>query len=251
MMEGYFVISRKLLEDDMYLGERFSRGQAWIDLIGLAAFKDTATYVRKIRVLIPRGCVAKSMHDLANRWQWDVHTVSRFLNHLQEIQQIHIQKSNVTTLISIINYEKYQFDAHTDLHADAHTNAHANAHAPIIENKDKINLYTQNACTCVRDSLGEEIVLTDIWIEEIQRFVYSEFGKTLTPEDVTRAFNKFAIEKQAREDKIYRQDFKSHFATWIRTKIQEQNDKASKDNKDRRRSAEVTATSEKDYEGGF
>lgn len=215
-MEGYFVISRKLLEDEMYLSERFSRGQAWIDLIGLAAFKDTIIYKRGIKIDVPRGCLATSTLWLASRWGWHRETVSKFLDILQDRQQIRQQKSRITTLISICNYEQYQLEPTTNPTTSP-------TPKPATKEKDinNNNIPTQeDVRTCVRDCFGEEIYLTDIWIEKIQMYVYSEFKKKLTPDDVTRAFNKFAIEKQAHTERIYRQDFISHFASWVKSRIE-------------------------------
>ena len=38
---SFFTIDRKLLEEELWLAEPFTKGQAWLDLIGRASYKDT------------------------------------------------------------------------------------------------------------------------------------------------------------------------------------------------------------------
>jgi hypothetical protein len=64
--------------------------------------------VRGVRVEVLRGQTGYSSVELADRWRWSRGKVNRFLVELKNEQQIVQQKSNVTTLITIVNYEKYQ-----------------------------------------------------------------------------------------------------------------------------------------------
>jgi DNA replication protein DnaD len=81
---------------------------AWIDLIFLANWKKSQFCVRGIMIDVPRGSLAYSQESLARRWRWTRFSVRHYLNYLEKSQQIKQQKSNITTLISIINYSKYQ-----------------------------------------------------------------------------------------------------------------------------------------------
>lgn len=105
---GWIKIYRKIFSDETLSGDRFSKREAWIWLISMAAFKDRTKMVRGIEVAEARGQIAVSTVELAKTWLWDRGTVVRFLDALEKRQQIKQQKSNVTTLISICNYEKYQ-----------------------------------------------------------------------------------------------------------------------------------------------
>ena len=109
-MQGYFAVHRKLLTSDMWLSEPFTRGQAWVDLIGLANHTDGFIRVRGTRVNIKRGQLAWSIISLSARWKWSRGKVRRFLRELESnsVQQIVQQKSNLTTLITIVNYNQYQ-----------------------------------------------------------------------------------------------------------------------------------------------
>jgi uncharacterized phage protein (TIGR02220 family) len=112
--EGWFRFSRRLLSSDLWLAEPFTRGQAWIDLVGLAKFEDGSIRKRGIHMEIPRGVCSWSENELAERWQWSRGKVRRFLRELETVQQIVQQKNNVTTCIYIVNYERYQTDGTAD-----------------------------------------------------------------------------------------------------------------------------------------
>ena len=109
-MEGWIKIHRKLANNKMWTSEPFTRSQAWVDLIMLANYKDSYFIVRGNRVDVKRGQCGWSVLSLSDRWKWSRGKVERYLNEQQNEQQIVQQKSRVTTLITILNYDEYQGD---------------------------------------------------------------------------------------------------------------------------------------------
>lgn len=107
-MIGWVRFHRRYLNSDLWLSETFTKGQAWVDLFSLANHKDKSIWIRGIEVKVKRGSLAWSEVRLAERWKWSRNKLRRFLNWLKTKQQIEQQKTNVTTLIHIINYERYQ-----------------------------------------------------------------------------------------------------------------------------------------------
>lgn len=108
-MDGWFCVSRKLLSrQDLWLSEPFTRGQAWVDLLGLANHSDGRIIVRGITVPILRGQVGHSQARLAERWQWSRARVARFLDVLETEHQVKQQIGVVTSVITICNYDRYQ-----------------------------------------------------------------------------------------------------------------------------------------------
>ena len=107
-MEGWIKLHRKLQDNALWKCEPFSKGQAWIDLILIANHKDGYFYKRGNKVDVNRGQVGFSEKGLSDRWQWSRSKVRKFLNDLEKEQQIEQQKSNVTQIITIINYNEYQ-----------------------------------------------------------------------------------------------------------------------------------------------
>jgi len=117
-MDGWYSIHRKLLDSPLWLAEPFTRGQAWIDLIGLANHKPGHIRVRGNRVDLQRGQVGWSEVSLAARWQWSRDRVRRFLSELEKDARIIQQKTYVTSVITITNYPSYQLHTTADKTAD-------------------------------------------------------------------------------------------------------------------------------------
>lgn len=74
----------------------------------LASHKKTSFCKRGVIIEVARGQVCWSIKGLADRWQWSQSKVRRFLEYLKNEDQIEHQITNVTTLITIINYNNYQ-----------------------------------------------------------------------------------------------------------------------------------------------
>jgi hypothetical protein len=107
-MAGWVKLERAFLESDLWLAEPFTKAQAWIDLFGLANHEDRTVWIRGVEVRVKRGQTARSELSLGKKWKWSRKKVRSFLKMLKREQQIEQQKNNVTSLITIINYDKYQ-----------------------------------------------------------------------------------------------------------------------------------------------
>jgi hypothetical protein len=107
-MEGWVSIYRSLTDKDLWLKEKFTKGQAWVDLIMLANHKDGFVWKRGNKVNVKRGQVGWSELALSARWRWSRNKTTRFLKWLENEQQIIQQRSRITTLITVVNYDKYQ-----------------------------------------------------------------------------------------------------------------------------------------------
>ena len=98
----------------MWLAEPFTRGQAWVDMIMLANHKNGYIRKRGVRVTVSRGQLGWSERELATRWRWSRGKVRRFFGELKHDGNIVPQKTNVTSLINIVNYNAYQGNSTTD-----------------------------------------------------------------------------------------------------------------------------------------
>ena len=136
-LTGYIKLHRDLLDDPIYLEERFSKGQAWIDLLFQANFKDKKLVINNQIVVVPRGSFITSIHKLSKRWQWSVNTVKKFLDMLAHEQMITRVSTNHYTRIDIVNYAKYQdkmqfggtqIDTQSDTQSDTHPDTHPDTH---------------------------------------------------------------------------------------------------------------------------
>lgn len=107
-MEGWIKLYRKLFDNPYYFSEKFCRGMAWVDMLLLANHAPGFFYKRGIRVDIQAGQLGYDIDSLAKRWKWSRNKVNRWLKDLENSKQIERQKTNVTTIISIVNYSIYQ-----------------------------------------------------------------------------------------------------------------------------------------------
>lgn len=113
-MDGWIKIYRKITENPLYFAEPFTRMQAWIDMLIIANSGESFIYVRGNKVKVSRGQIGKNKDNLAERWNWSRGKVLRFLEELEKSGQIVQQKSRLITLISIVNYDLYQYNSTTD-----------------------------------------------------------------------------------------------------------------------------------------
>lgn len=114
-MNGWVRIYRSLADHPIWTGQRFTAGQAWVDLIMLANFTDSRAFQGNKPILVRRGQVLTSQVALAARWGWNRKTVVSFLKALKADIMLDIETSRETdtgyTLITIRNYERFQVRA--------------------------------------------------------------------------------------------------------------------------------------------
>ena len=122
MKTGWIKIDRKLLNNPLWDDKPFSKGQAWIDMLMLAAWQRKEIYVHGVRVTLEIGDICMSVREFCERWGWSDGKVNRFLSVLKMGQLITERKSHVTNTISIVNYKKYQTNNVTDGATDRATN---------------------------------------------------------------------------------------------------------------------------------
>lgn len=106
--KGYFLIHRKIAQHRFWLSEKFTKAQAWIDLILLANHEQSTTYVRGIEVKMETGQLFWSEFSLSERWGWSRGKTRNFLENLQNHGEISRKLDNKIGLITVLNYSKYQ-----------------------------------------------------------------------------------------------------------------------------------------------
>ncbi len=110
MSQGFISVYRKIFDNPIYFCEKFDRTHAWLDLILIANHKDGCFFNRGVQVEIKRGQIGYSLENISKRWRWSKGKVKRFLDALQTERQIEYQNTNVTTIITILNYDTYQLN---------------------------------------------------------------------------------------------------------------------------------------------
>lgn len=115
MNGGWYKIYRALHESKIWLDKPFGKGQAFVDLIGLANYGETEVVVSNKKYLVKRGELLKSQNYFSDRWGWDRTKVRLFLKYLEIEEMISAVTDRNATIIKIMNYEKYQSGSIQDL----------------------------------------------------------------------------------------------------------------------------------------
>lgn len=114
--KDWFKVYRSLLTDKMWLEEPFTKGQAWVDLIGRANYGTTEHISGPHCNRYYRGQLPTSIVALSDRWKWSRRKVENFLNALVEAQMISTKSTSKGTTITIENYDKFQGQGETEKH---------------------------------------------------------------------------------------------------------------------------------------
>jgi len=111
MHRGYLPLWRKFFDDHPFWQEKrkFSRSEAWIDILINTHFKDDPKQrlIRGRLVSIEYGQCLMTTRYCGQRWKWPKTAVIRFLNLLESMEQIELKCVHQMTIISVCNFEKY------------------------------------------------------------------------------------------------------------------------------------------------
>lgn len=179
----FFTVDRKLLESELWLSEPFTKGQAWVDLIGRASYEDGD--------LTKRGQLLISERGLAKRWKWTRGRVRWFLQRLEKNGMIAQTSQRTTsqptqgTTLTIENYDKYQSAQPKERPKERPTSQ------PLYNNINNITNISLNMPDGIREELqtlfGDR---TEALIEDVERY-YSQHPEKTFPgwKDAMLQFN--------------------------------------------------------------
>lgn len=171
-MSGYFLVSRKLADPQHDLhpvstGDAACRAFAWVDMIGMAKWRDGGG--------LERGQLRGSVRFLASRWNWSTGKTSRFLNNLEEKGRIVREQQSRTraSVITICNYSDYQNQFFAD-ESDGGTAAEQQRGLNVNSNGHKEEDRKKNT----EEPPSIVSPLWDVWVDEVWD---GETDRRLTP----------------------------------------------------------------------
>jgi len=244
-MQGYIKIFRQIENNPLYFSEKFTRAQAWIDLLLLANHKENKFLKRGCWVTIKRGQVGWSILALSERWKWSRHKVDDFLLYLQKEQQILIEKTHLTTIISVCNYETYQGVSGQKGQQKDKRRTTEGQQKDTNNNEKNVNknnyIYREKKKKIENEKSSEAFERFKEELNEAEKYKISEYINQQTDvylqnDEVEDWMKKYILKIQAEED-IYRTnryDYKKHFNNWLIIQI-EKNKKNESDNNNRQR----------------
>ena len=105
---SYIKLDRGICDNWVWESKPFSPGQAWVDLLLMAAWKTEPRNWKGTFITQRRGEVFTSIVALADRWGWNRKKVRRFLTILESDKMCTLNDLPKGTLVTIENYTKFQ-----------------------------------------------------------------------------------------------------------------------------------------------
>jgi len=107
-MSGWIKLHRSLSDHWLWDFKSPDKAMAWIDLLMMARHSDGSAMMKGKLVNIDRGQVAISQISMQKRWKWSQNKVKRFLLMLTNQGMITIKTNDITTIVSICNFNSFQ-----------------------------------------------------------------------------------------------------------------------------------------------
>lgn len=105
---GVFAVDRGIWSDPDFADSEFSEREAFIWLVGQAAWRPTRVRIGSDIVDLARGQCAFSTRFLAEKWMWSEARVRRYLGRLISREIICSSADRKSTHITILKYDRFQ-----------------------------------------------------------------------------------------------------------------------------------------------
>lgn len=112
-MSGVFAVDRGIFDHPFFAPEPYTEREAWLWLIGAAAWKPKRVRAGRSVYQLDRGQLSFSERFLAVKFKWSKSRVHRFLKRLEIESMVILLADHETNLITICNYDKYAFNRTT------------------------------------------------------------------------------------------------------------------------------------------
>lgn len=170
-IKNTYQMKRGWMEHYLFKGAMYSQREAWCWLIENAGYKHSRMRHKNTVVTLGRGEVPTSYRRLAEKWQWSVNRVRRFLDVLESEQMIARKTDTGFLIVSICNYENFQFDiksadTQTDTVTDTVTDTQADTNIKKEKEKEEKRI---NKGGKSRRTQAKKIPL-EVWEEKNGKF---------------------------------------------------------------------------------
>jgi hypothetical protein len=143
-MSGWICLHREIQKHWIWSFDEPEKTLAWMDLLLSASHSGGEFLVKGVVVKCEIGQVAMSQVTLQKRWNWSQNKVKRFLKLLEKHGMIVFSTNDLTTLITICNYRKFQDDERADERPNERadergTNEARTSRRTTLNNDNKVN----------------------------------------------------------------------------------------------------------------
>ncbi len=110
MDEGWIKIHRRLMDHPLWKGEKFTKGQAWVDILLRVNHEENEVVIGNQIVVVKPGQTLWSMLKMADRWGWSRKRVNNFLNGLQKRKMVTTERTTKYTIVTVVNWDVHQIE---------------------------------------------------------------------------------------------------------------------------------------------
>lgn len=135
---GYILLFKQMQDNWLWTDKPFARGQAWIDLLLMANFKDGTMVCKGTIVEIGRGQVFRTVKFLSERWGWSIKKTKNFLHLLESQEMVSLEGLPQGTRITIEKYNDYQLEGPSKGLSEVYTGDQPGTTEGLQKNKERI-----------------------------------------------------------------------------------------------------------------
>lgn len=106
--KNYFLMQRGWQDNDFFSDAEYSERDAWIYLIGEAAFEDRKYRIKSMTIDLKRGQLTASIRYLSTVFKWSKGRTERFIKELKNWDMIRVENGTAQNVLTICNYNKFQ-----------------------------------------------------------------------------------------------------------------------------------------------
>ena len=103
-MPSYIKILRSFKDHPMWIMDKFTHGQSWVDLLLLVYQQSTSRMINGHAFKVYKGQLLLSDFDFSKRWGWTKEDTDKWMEQLLHHEMISVERG----VLTIINWEKYQ-----------------------------------------------------------------------------------------------------------------------------------------------
>lgn len=249
-MAGWFAISRDILRH--WIWKNPLHAVRWIELISMAHFEPCVIELGKKDISLERGQFVTTTRQLQGKWLTNAKTVLAFLSLLEKNGMIICKKTSEITIISIVNFDKYQPQILNEiLSENENQGKREGKHYKKNKNINNINsIHTREK----EIEFQERLKVDDMAKEDAMRILHVEESECKELLDLFLAYER--ISEDTHSDYP---DFRTHFVNWSKKHLSIEKENGTKQKpeataEDRyaaRRGVEPSAVKEKNFKSGF
>lgn len=198
----------------------------WLDLLMLANYEDGTQLVGNTLVEVKRGQMLASLGFLSKRWKVSECSVRKYLNLLISDKMLEKNAYPKYNLLTICNYDTYQYSAYPNAYPNVDPNAYPNVY-PIKEIKEINNISLTKSARANYNNIksGAEWAETEKLYEELLEMFQqpTETRKSFmrltgyTDKELVKLLKKFQTELRATASTSHRtrNDYRKYFLNWV------------------------------------